>query len=269
MTTVTRLARVFLIVGAAQGYAIGLTGLARPASIVGFPLATTPLNDRFVASFYVAGAIGLTLTALAPRATDMLVLLSAFSVVTLLLLAVTVGYWSDFTADGVPYPWLVSYIVDPVVGGALILALRPWPRTMSAQRGVRLVLLCEAAVFCALGLMLVAAPGAAIDVWPWHLTAILARVYGMIFLGLALAALLAANESRAAALVPFLATSLVFAVGGLAVYGIHRSRFDGSIATGVWLAAHIVGTIAFAVTLLAVARGPTHAHADVAALAEP
>src|SRR5205807_4622439 len=97
--------RAFLLVGAAQGYAIGLTGFVKPASIVGFPLETTPLNDRFVASFYLAGAIGLTLTALARRSDDMRVLLTAFSFVTLVLLVVTLAYWSEFTAKRVPYPW--------------------------------------------------------------------------------------------------------------------------------------------------------------------
>ena len=38
----TRLLRVFLVVGAVQGYAIGVTGMIRPASIVGFPLVTIP-----------------------------------------------------------------------------------------------------------------------------------------------------------------------------------------------------------------------------------
>lgn len=259
-----RVLRAFLFVGAVQGYAIGLTGLLTPASIVGFPLETTPLNDRFVASFYLAGAIGLTLTALAGRADEMRVLTVAFSVVTLLLLVVTIGYWSEFTNDGVPYPWLISYIVDPVLGCALIVALRLWSNASPPRyRGVGLVLLVEAAAFCVLGVVLLAAPNAAIDAWPWHLTAILARTYGAIFVALALGALLAARESRAAALVPFLTTSFVFAVSGLAVYAVHHSRFDGSIATGVWLGAHAAGTIVFGAALAVVIRAPSPAAASL------
>src|SRR6516162_4600273 len=127
------LLRVFLLLGAAQGFAIGLTGFIRPKHIVGFPLATTPLNDRFAASFYLAGAIGLTLSACSRRAWDTRVLVTAFGFVTTLLLATTIGYWSEFTATRVPYAWLVSYIVDPIGAVIAIVALHLWsterPRT--------------------------------------------------------------------------------------------------------------------------------------------
>jgi hypothetical protein len=249
-----RLLRAFLLVGAVQGFAIGLSGLLTPASIVGFPLATTPLNARFVASFYLAGAIGLTLTALARRADDTRVLLTAFSFVTVLLLATTIAYWSEFTANGVPYPWLISYVVDPILGGALILRFRLWSTQPLGRRGVGLVFLVEAAAFAGLGVLLLVAPDAAIDVWPWHLTVVLARLYGSIFIALGLGAVLAARETRAAAIVPFLATSLVFSLCSLAIYALHHSSFDGSAATGVWLAAHAVGAIAFGAALLSATR---------------
>jgi hypothetical protein len=265
---VSKLLRTFLLVGAVQGYAIGLTGLIRPASIVGFPLETTPLNDRFVASFYLAGAIGLMLSALAPRVDEMRVLTSAFALVTLLLLVVTVAYWSEYTAGGVPYPWLVSYIVDPVVGGALIAALQLWSREPFRRHGVGLVLLVESAAFCGLGVFLVVAPGAAVETWPWHLTAVLARTYGSIFVALGVGALLAAREREASALAPFLVLSLVFAVCGLAIYTMHHSRFDGSTATAVWLAANSVGAVVFAGALVAVVRRSAAAAAGVAAPAE-
>jgi hypothetical protein len=265
---VSKLLRAFLLVGAVQGYAIGLTGLIRPASIVGFPLETTPLNARFVASFYLAGAIGLTLTALAPRVDEMRVLTTAFALVTLLLLVVTVAYWSEYTVGGVPYPWLVSYIVDPIVGGALIVGLRLWSTEPFRRRGVGLVLLIEASAFCGLGIFLIVAPGSAIEAWPWHLTAVLARTYGTIFVALGVGALLAARERQAAALAPFLTLSFVFAVCGLVIYAMHHSRFDGSTATAVWLAANAVGAAVFAAALLAVVRRPVAGPSGVAAPAE-
>ena len=76
--------RVYLVVGAAQGLAIAITGLARPAHVVGFPLATTPLNVRFVACFYLAGATGLFASAAALRAVITRLSLAAFSAVTAL-----------------------------------------------------------------------------------------------------------------------------------------------------------------------------------------
>ena len=263
-----RLLRAFLLIGAAQGYAIGLTGLLRPESIVGFPLESTPLNARFVASFYLAGAIGLTLSALGRRAGDMRVLLVAFSVVTVLLLVVTIGYWSEFKSDGVPYPWLVSYIVDPVVGGALIVWFGLWTVRSPRLRGAGLLFVVEAAVLGGLGVLMLAAPDTAIDLWPWKLTGVLARLYGAIFVAFGLGAILAAQERRPRATMPFAATSLVLSVCGLATYGLHRSRFDGSTATGVWLVAHGLATAAFAVAFLAALRSPAGVGADSAAALE-
>ena len=167
----------------------------------------------------------------------------------------TIAYWSDFTAKRVPYPWLVSYIVDPVLGGAAIVGWRLWSTAPARLRGVGLLLVVEAAVFGGLGVLLLAAPGGAIDVWPWHLTVVLARTYGSIFLALALGAYLAARESRPAAVAPFLATSFVFALCGLATYALHSSRFDGAAATQIWLAAHSLGAVAFGTALVAVGRG--------------
>ena len=253
-TTVLRLLRIFLLVAAAQGYAIGISGLLKPASVIGFPLETTPLNTRFVASFYLAGAIGLTISALARSVGEMTVLLVAFSVVTLLLLGVTIAYWSEFTIDGVPYPWLVSYIIDPVVGAAFIISLGLLSTAAPELRGPGLVFVVEAVVVGGLGVLMLAAPEAAIDVWPWKLSAVLARLYGAIFFALGVGAILAAQPRPPMARIPFLGTSLVLAVCGLVTYALHRSRFDGSTSTEVWLAAHALATVVFAATLGVVLR---------------
>jgi hypothetical protein len=248
------LLRAFLVAGALQGYAIGLTGLVSPGHIVGFPLDTTALNDRFVASFYLAGAIGLTLSALVHSAWDARVLVTAFGAVTILLLVATVAYWSEFTTDGVPYPWLVSYIVDPGCAAVAIASLGLWTTELPRRDAIGVLFLAEAILCIAIGVLLVAAPGTAIDLWPWHLTAILARVYGSIFLALGLAAVLSAQERRASALVPFLCTSLAFGAGGLLCYALHSSRFDGGAATDVWLVANGLAVTAFGSALFVLSR---------------
>ena len=112
--------RVYLLVGALQGLAIGLTGLFRPAHVIGFPLTTTPLNTRFVASFYLAGATGLIASAAARRAIDTRIFVVGFVAVTALLLVATIAYWSTYTSGGVPYPWVVSYAVEPVIGATAL-----------------------------------------------------------------------------------------------------------------------------------------------------
>ena len=150
--------RAYLLVGAVQGLAIGLTGLFRPAHVVGFPLATTPLNTRFVAAFYLAGATGLIASAAARRAVDTRIFVVGFVAVTALLLAATVWYWSTYTAGGVPYPWVGSYVVEPVVGAASC-GTCTWARAAQPGRHrLSAVFLAEAVVFAALGVVLVVAP---------------------------------------------------------------------------------------------------------------
>ena len=180
--------RAYLLLGTAQGLAIGLTGLFTPAHVVGFPLHTTPLNTRFVAAFYLAGAVGLGLSGIARHAIDARIFVAGFAVVTSLLLLATLMYWSDFTADGVPYPWLVSYLVDPVVGAAALWALGLAQTRAARHAPAECDLRGHLVVFGILGAVLLLFPDTAVAHWPWKLTAILARVYAAIFLAFALGA---------------------------------------------------------------------------------
>jgi hypothetical protein len=237
--------RAYLLVGAVQGLAIGLTGMFRPAHVVGFPLGTTPLNTRFVASFYLAGATGLIASALVRRAIDTRIYVVGFVAVTSLLLVATLWYWSTYTADGIPYPWLVSYIVEPIAGIAVIRALHLERPARPGGHGLAPVFIAQAAAFGLLGLVLAGAPGLAVRVWPWALTAVLARTYAAIFLAFALGAALAANERRPEAVRPFALSSLVL-VGAAAVASlVHHAKFDGGPSTWVWASALAAGIAGF------------------------
>jgi hypothetical protein len=238
--------RAYLLIGAVQGLAIGVTGLFRPAHVVGFPLATTPLNTRFVAAFYLAGATGLIASACVRRAADARIYLFGFVAVTALLLAATLWYWSTYTANGVPYPWLLSYILEPIAGVAIIAALR---LTRPARRGrhrMSAVFVAQAAVFGLLGLVLAAAPSLAVRIWPWALTDVLARTYAAIFLAFALGAALAAHESRRQAVRPFAVSSFVLVAVAAAASLVHHAKFDGGPSTWVWTAALAAGLCGFA-----------------------
>jgi hypothetical protein len=226
--------RAYLLLGTAQGLAIGFTGLFTPAHVVGFPLHTTPLNTRFVAAFYLAGAVGLGLSGVARRALDTRVFVAGFAAVTSLLLLATLMYWSDFRANGVPYPWLVSYIVDPVVGAVALWTLgllrpaRPGTHRLSA------IFAAVAVVFGILGVVLLLFPETAVAHWPWKLTAILARVYAAIFVAFALGAALAALERRREAVRPFTLSALTLVVLIAVASLIHRDRFVPGAAPWVW-----------------------------------
>jgi hypothetical protein len=237
--------RAYLLVGAAQGLAIGLTGMLRPAHVVGFPLQTTPLNTRFVASFYLAGATGLIASALARRAIDTRIYVVGFVAVTALLLAATLWYWSTYTAAGVPYPWLLSYILEPIAGIAVIRALHLERPARPGRHRLTPVFTAQGAAFGLLGLVLAGAPGLAVRIWPWALTPVLARTYAAIFLAFAAGAALAANERRPEAVRPFALSSLVL-VGAAAVASlVHHAKFDGGPSTWVWASALAAGIAGF------------------------
>lgn len=238
--------RAYLLVGAVQGLAIGLTGLFRPAHVVGFPLATTTLNVRFVAAFYLAGAVGLIASALVRHAVDTRVFLVGFIVVTALLLAATLWYWSTYTDGGVPYPWLGSYVIEPVVGALILLHLRLWHAAEPGPSRVRAVFLAQAVVFAALGVVLVVSPSTAIRMWPWALTAVLARTYAAIFIAFAVGAMLAAGERRAQAVAPFALASLVLVATTAVVSLVHHAKFDGGASTFTWAAGLAAGLAGFA-----------------------
>lgn len=233
--------RAYLLIGAVQGLAIASTGLARPAHVVGFPLPTTPLNVRFVACFYLAGAVGLVASAVVHRAVDTRIYLAGFTAVTALLLTATVWYWTTYTDGGIPYPWVGSYVIEPVVGLVAIGALGLWRPALPGRHRMSIVYELEAVVFGLLGLVLAAAPGTAVRMWPWALTPVLARTYAAIFLAFALGAFLASRERRRHAVRPFALSSLVL-VGATAVVSVvHHGKFDGGPSTYVWAVALAAG----------------------------
>lgn len=238
--------RAYLAIGAVQGLAIGLTGMLRPAHVVGFPLSTTPLNVRFVASFYLAGAAGLIASALARRAVDTRIYVFGFIAVTAFLLAATLGYWSTFTAGGIPYPWLLSYVLEPIAGVGVLWRLDLWRPAVPGSHRLTPVYTAQAVVFGVLGGLLAAAPHEAVRLWPWALTTVLARTYAAIFLAFALGAALAAREARPQAVRPFALSSLVLVAATAAVSVVHHARFDGGPATWAWAVGLAAGVAGFA-----------------------
>jgi hypothetical protein len=233
--------RAYLLLGAVQGLAIGLTGLLRPAHVIGFPLATTTLNTRFVASFYLAGATGLIASAAARRAVDTRIFVVGFVAVTALLLTATVWYWPTYTAGGIPYPWTTSYVLEPIAGAVILWHLDLRHPARPGRHRFSAVFIIQAAVFAGLGVVLAAAPGLAVRMWPWALTAVLARTYAAIFLAFALGAALAADERRPQAVRPFALASLVLVATTAAVSLIHHAKFDGGPSTWAWAAGLAAG----------------------------
>jgi hypothetical protein len=246
--------RVYLLVGAAQGLGIAITGLARPAHVIGFPLSTTPLNVRFVAAFYLAGFAGLLASAAARRAVDTRIYLAGFTAVTALLLVATVGYWSTYTDGGIPYPWVGSYVIEPVIGVVALRALRLRRAALPGRHRLSPVYEAEAAIFARLGVVLAVAPHTAVRLWPWALTPVLARTYAAILLAFAVGAALAARERRPQAVRPFAWSSLVLLGSTAVVSLVHHAKFDGGPSTYVWASVLAAGCAGLGAAVVASSR---------------
>lgn len=181
---------------------------ANPASSAPNPSAFAlarlqPLNARVIGALYLAGAVGLIASYLARQALDARIFIFGFGFIASSLLLITLAYWTDFTADHIPYGWLISYIVDPLVAAIAILALGLMRPTLPGPHRLTPLLLFEGAVLGLCGLLLLLAPRTAAKLWPWTINDLLARIYACFLLGFALGALLAAWEKRVLAIRPF------------------------------------------------------------------
>src|SRR6476646_11477048 len=117
--------RVFLIVNVVEDAATGLSGLLGGTRIL-IPLHVSPLNARFIGALYLGGAVGVGIGACVRALVDSRIVLYAFWLITVLVLAMTIVYWSDFTADGTPWIWLATYVIDPIVASIAIPAFALW-----------------------------------------------------------------------------------------------------------------------------------------------
>jgi hypothetical protein len=239
--------RALLLVGALEAIAIGASGLLDPqgslfASLL--PITVSPLNGRVIGAFYLAGAAGLLASLPMRRAHDMRLFVIGFGFIAGSLLIVTLAYWDEFTVDHIPYGWLASYVIEPVVAAvAVIVYGLARPAAPGPHRWTPLFVV-EGVVFAVIGVVMLIAPGTAVDLWPWALTTLLARVYAPFFLGFALGALLAAWERRAAVVLPLATASLTLMLLLLVASLQHRDRFTGA-GEWVWFAGLALGALAF------------------------
>ena len=256
MSPPPRWLQAFLLLNVVQDFAIGVSGLLFPAHIV-IPLkGLTPLNARFIAALYLGGGVVILFSAFVRRAVDARIALYALFVITALVLLMTFAYWEEFTTDGVPWIWMFTYLVDPVVAPFAIVALGIVERAEPGRHRLTALFIGEAVVFGGSGIALLLAPDSMVEVWPWTLTPLLARVYAAFFLAFALGAALAAFEQRSAAIRPFLTGSLALLSFTLLASLVHLSKFDHGPGRWLWFLAHAVGIALFAFALATLNRGP-------------
>jgi hypothetical protein len=248
--------RGYLLFAAVQGFGIGLTGLIAPSEMQ-IPLRITPLNTRFVAALYIAGGIGVLLAALTRRRSEARLFVIGFGFATALILILTVLHWSDFMADPLPHRpvWIFDYVVDPLLAILLVPLAGLWPPKRTANPPASRLFWVQAAIFGALGLLLLFLPDLAAAYWPWTLPPVLGQLYACFILTFAVGAVLAARESEPRAIRDFLIASLGLCLLVLLASSLHLDRFKADPVTTVWFAAFTVGAIAFATALASIKWG--------------
>jgi len=239
--------RAYLAFAAFQGFGIGLTGLLSPMDIE-IPLRITPLNARFVGALYVAGGVGVLWGAFSERRTEARLFVVAFAFATALILAVTLVHWSDFLAVGLPHQpvWMFDYIIDPLLGLAVIHFARLWPPWPTRKHVLTSLLVVQAIIFGLVGLALLVVPDIMAALWPWALPPVLGQVYGCFFLTFALGAWVAAGEVEPRAIRGFLISTLTLMALVLLASCLHVDRFKAEPVTLVWFAAFGLGLVVFA-----------------------
>jgi hypothetical protein len=252
--------RAYLLYAAIQGFGIGLTGLIAPAEMQ-IPIRDiTPLNHQFVAALYTGGGVGVLLAAFARRRSEARLFVVGFGLATSLIMVLTVLHWSDFMADPLPHRplWIIDYILDPLLAFVVVPLGGLWPPARGERHLLTPLLIAEAVVFGALGLLLLLVPDIAARYWPWSLQPIvLGQLYACFILTFAVGAVLAARETSQRGIRDFLIASLSLSVLVLLVSGLHLDRFKPEPVTAVWFAGFGLAAVAFAGGLLAQARATT------------
>jgi hypothetical protein len=213
------------------------------------PLRISPLNSRFVAALYLGGGVGVLLAAFSRRRSEARLFVFGFGLVTGLILVLTLLHWSDFMADPLPHRpvWMFDYVVDPLLAVVLVVFAHMLPAARSVRHALTPLLIAEAVVFGALGLLLLLLPDMAAALWPWALPPLLGQLYSCFVLTFAVGAGLAARESSPRAVRDFLIASLALAVLVLCVSVLHFDRFKSEPVTAVWFAAFGIAAVAFGV----------------------
>jgi hypothetical protein len=159
-----------------------------------------PLTAATLGAFYWAAFILLLSAARARRWSDARPAVYPVAVIAVLLLVITLIHIDRFDLNSLfGVFWVAAYALVPPV---LIWALADQRKSAGDEprRARRLPTLLrrslalEGALLLATGLLLLVAPGAAEDLWPWALSPLTSRAIGSFLFGIGLAALIAVRD---------------------------------------------------------------------------
>jgi hypothetical protein len=212
--------------------------LFRPDLITSLePWKATPLNAHFIASLYLSTGIGVLLCGLGRNFLQVRIVLIGIGVATSVLLLLTLFRLFFYPGElpGIPYIWLLIYVIDP-----LLVAFGLWrmrvtePPTTRVNNTLLSLWMVQTVIFGAVGSLMLLLPAVAVQLWPWGLTEPLAQLYGAFFLALAVVTGLCIGEWRWEGV---RATAVMLMSLGILVVLIsllHLDRFKSPLALLVW-----------------------------------
>jgi hypothetical protein len=219
-----------------------------------------PINAAFLGAGYLAGTLATALVVFKTRSWRSLRMLPLpLVVLSLGLLAATLLHADLFRWD-YPLTWVWTAVYATVPFGVTALWLRqersapPAPPRAAALRPVRLASAALGILLAVVALGLFLAPQAAAELWPWPVTALLARALGSWYALVATALLVCAWSLRrpVEAVIPY-ATLLAWSLLLLLLPVLHPGSVHAGPELGAWIAAH-VALVALSLAALRVAR---------------
>lgn len=207
------------------------------------PWEASPLNARFTAALYAMGAISALLCMLAGRYAEVRISLIEIGLVTGGLLLITIPHFGEFTPANFPYRWTIFYTIDPLVSGLILWRLRGRDPAPAGRSPMAALFTTYMALLGVAGLILLALPAVAGNLWPWMLPPILAQVYSIFFLTFAVGGFLAAREPRWAGVRVYVQANLGMLLIIITVSLLHFGRFKPGLPTWSWFALCLAGVI--------------------------
>lgn len=159
-----------------------------------------PLTAATLGAFYWAAFVLILSAARSGTWTRARPAVYPVAVIAVLLLVITLIHIDRFDLNSLfGVFWVVAYaLVPPLLAWAIAGQRSSDGEDRRGEkrlpRLLRRILLVEGAVMLAAGLLLLIAPGAADDVWPWALSPLTSRAIGSFLFGIGLAAVFAARE---------------------------------------------------------------------------
>src|SRR5258708_25793509 len=144
------------------------------------PWSATPLNARFIAALYTSLGLGILVAAFARQILQARIVLFSIGLATALLFIITLPYIPALN----PFPtmWMTFYTIDPLLVAFAFWRLRgKWDKTSRGWNPLALFWGAQAVFLLVVGLAMLIFPSAAVNLWPWGLSAPLAQLYSAFF----------------------------------------------------------------------------------------